>query len=490
MKKLLRALLLGLVFPVAALAVTNGDNPFTPYTSTNAISVSNVASTGIQPSTAGNCTQYKLENAGTVDVWVAFGTASTNAAQIPTAGVPKSSTLVRAGATQVVTQIPNAYVSAITASGTATLYVACGTGLGDATAAAVTVISAPAPSGTSDVNIVQTGGVTQLRGAGAVGTGSERIAVGQDTTTIAGSAPGTAGTASSNVVTVQGVASMTPVADNVTQVNGSAVTLGTGAASANTPRVAVASDSAITVNTNSLAGADAKSNTVTNIGNVFDYPSVYNGATWDRMRGDTLGTWVEGNVAIDAPATANPMLMGGRASSAIPTGISANGDAQALWLNVNGAAVTASFSQSTAQADSVSNTISSPTGSGGSLLYQPTLPMVFNGTTWDRVRGNTTGTNVQGATGGNPIGVRGGNSTLNGSADASVKSGAGDLVGIFVASSTSCTIKLWDNTAASGTILVNTFSAGAATWYPLPFHFGTGLYIDITNTCDYSISYN
>lgn len=60
-------------------------------------------------------------------------------------------------------------------------------------------------------NIKQVNGVTTLAGAGAVGTGSIRVAVGQDTTTIAGSAPGTAGSASANVVTVQGVASMTPV---------------------------------------------------------------------------------------------------------------------------------------------------------------------------------------------------------------------------------------------------------------------------------------
>lgn len=63
------------------------------------------------------------------------------------------------------------------------------------------------PSGTQDVNLVQTGGVTQLRGAGAAGTGSERVAVGQDTTTIAGSAPGTAATPSANVLSMVGVAS-------------------------------------------------------------------------------------------------------------------------------------------------------------------------------------------------------------------------------------------------------------------------------------------
>lgn len=60
-------------------------------------------------------------------------------------------------------------------------------------------------------NTKQVNGVTTLAGAGAVGTGSQRVAVGQDATTIAGSAPGTAGTASPNVVTVQGAAAMTPI---------------------------------------------------------------------------------------------------------------------------------------------------------------------------------------------------------------------------------------------------------------------------------------
>jgi hypothetical protein len=88
-----------------------------------------------------------------------------------------------------------------------------------------------------------------------------------------------------------------------------------------------------------------------------------------------------------------------------------------------------------------------------------------------------------------PITATGGRSTLNGSTSQSVKASAGRLTGIFVASSTSGTIKLWDNTAASGTVLVNTFSATAATWYPLPFAFGTGLYITVGGTIDYTVSY-
>lgn len=94
---------------------------------------------------------------------------------------------------------------------------------------------------------------------------------------------------------------------------------------------------------------------------------------------------------------------------------------------------------------------------------------------------------VTGANGSFP--VTGGASTLNGSSSQQVKGSAGSLIGIFVASSSSGTIKLWNNTAASGTVLVNTFSAAAATWYPLPFPFSTGLYITVGGTIDYSISY-
>lgn len=85
--------------------------------------------------------------------------------------------------------------------------------------------------------------------------------------------------------------------------------------------------------------------------------------------------------------------------------------------------------------------------------------------------------------------VAGGRFKLQGTTSQQVSATRGALVGIFVASSTSCTIKLWDNTAASGTVLVDTFSAAAATWYPLPFTFGTGLYLTVGGTCSYTVSY-
>lgn len=90
---------------------------------------------------------------------------------------------------------------------------------------------------------------------------------------------------------------------------------------------------------------------------------------------------------------------------------------------------------------------------------------------------------------GGTVPVSGGESYLNGSTSQLVKTGTGKLLGIFVASSSSGTIKLWDNTSAATTVLVNTFSATAATWYPLPYKFATGLYITVGGTIDYSVSY-
>lgn len=60
-------------------------------------------------------------------------------------------------------------------------------------------------------NITQINTTTALSGAGATGAGSLRTTAAQDTTTIAGSAPGTAGTPSPNVVSIQGVSGGTAV---------------------------------------------------------------------------------------------------------------------------------------------------------------------------------------------------------------------------------------------------------------------------------------
>ncbi len=68
-----------------------------------------------------------------------------------------------------------------------------------------TIGSVTQASGPWSENLTQINSVSILTGVGAVGTGCQRFAIGQDVTTIAGAAPGTAGTPSANVVSIQGV---------------------------------------------------------------------------------------------------------------------------------------------------------------------------------------------------------------------------------------------------------------------------------------------
>lgn len=113
------------------------------------------------------------------------------------------------------------------------------------------------PGTTNGISIVGVNGATALAGTGAVGTGAQRVAIGTDTATIAGSSPGTAGSASANVVTVQGVASMTKLlvtpdsialpanqSVNTAQVNGVTTLTGTGATGTGAQRVTVSTDQA------------------------------------------------------------------------------------------------------------------------------------------------------------------------------------------------------------------------------------------------------
>lgn len=74
-----------------------------------------------------------------------------------------------------------------------------------------------------------------------------------------------------------------------------------------------------------------------------------------------------------------------------------------------------------------------------------------------------------------------GDAFLSMSATGAVKSGAGRLTGFLCTASTSGTVKLWDNTAGSGTVLVETMSVSAGQFYPCPASFSTGLYATISS---------
>lgn len=81
---------------------------------------------------------------------------------------------------------------------------------------------------------------------------------------------------------------------------------------------------------------------------------------------------------------------------------------------------------------------------------------------------------------------------LNGTTSQAIKSAAGTLYGIVVNSHTSGTIKLWDNTAGSGTVLLNTITLTAGPNFinfPSGISFNTGLFITVGGTIDYTILY-
>ena len=76
------------------------------------------------------------------------------------------------------------------------------------------------------------------------------------------------------------------------------------------------------------------------------------------------------------------------------------------------------------------------------------------------------------------------------SASALIKTGAGRVKGFMVNSHSSGTLKLWDNTSAATTVLLNTitFAAGSGLMFNLPdVEFSTGLYATIGGTADITI---
>ena len=75
-------------------------------------------------------------------------------------------------------------------------------------------------------------------------------------------------------------------------------------------------------------------------------------------------------------------------------------------------------------------------------------------------------------------------------ASALVRTGATTLKGFFVSSTTAGTIKIWDNTAASGTVLIDTITPTNLGWYDCGnLSAGTGVYVTLGGTISVTISY-
>lgn len=106
-------------------------NAFTKLGNTVAFLANTAAPTAVQAvSTTLGGNQYRIINAGSVTVFLGYGTtssdASNNAAVITSTGL---SYPLLAGTDEILTFQPNAYFTGITASGNATVYISPGDGL-------------------------------------------------------------------------------------------------------------------------------------------------------------------------------------------------------------------------------------------------------------------------------------------------------------------------------------------------------------------------
>jgi len=107
---------------------------------------------------------------------------------------------------------------------------------------------------------------------------------------------------------------------------------------------------------------------------------------------------VEGSDAPDASITQNPILVGGRASSALPTAVNADGDAVAQWLLRTGAGVVAQIPHIGLNADPYTLTSKSAqytTAQTGVALWTPTAGKKLAITSYQIQVGETTAGTAQ-----------------------------------------------------------------------------------------------
>ena len=108
-----------------------GTQAFTKLGNTVAFTANTAAPTPVQAvSTTLGGNQYRIINAGTVTVFLGYGSsasdASNNAAVVTTTG---PSLPLLPGTDEILTFVPNAYFTGITSSGSAQVYISPGDGL-------------------------------------------------------------------------------------------------------------------------------------------------------------------------------------------------------------------------------------------------------------------------------------------------------------------------------------------------------------------------
>jgi hypothetical protein len=113
---------------------------------------------------------------------------------------------------------------------------------------------------------------------------------------------------------------------------------------------------------------------------------------WKRVRGNESGLFVQGNITNDAADSGNPVKIGGKAS--IGGEFVADGDRVDAWFNQGGALHVAGFTVN--PTDATANELISLNGPSGEVgVPVGTMPFVYNGATWDRLRGTTEGVGLR-----------------------------------------------------------------------------------------------
>lgn len=244
--------------------------------------------------------------------------------------------------------------------------------------------------------------------------------------------------------------------------------------------------------TGTVNGADGLSNTF-NALNFIARSTVFNGSTWDRLAGNTSGLYAQGNVADAATDAGNPIKVGAKYNATRPT--YTDGQRGDLQIGSRGSLriqLAAADSNST-HAQGADNTDAAAVSATVDKYQLLTRNTVYNGTSWDRMRGDTTGVYVQeraSATGGYTPGKLISAASTNAT---SVKASAGTL-GYITASNINAAaryLKIYNKATAPtvGTdtpvavFLIPGNTAGAGTNIPLPpqgMALGTGIAFAIT----------
>lgn len=201
----------------------------------------------------------------------------------------------------------------------------------------------------------------------------------------------------------------------------------------------------------------------------------------------TAASQAQGNIASGATDSGNPVKIGGVYNSALPTFTTGQrGDFQigsrgGVHVNLYTPDSSLPIAVTSAPADGASN------ASVGYIFH--VRGQVFNGSTWDRARGDTTGAYVveqASAVGGYSF------SNLKANATTTVKSGAGKLHSISInTKGITNTVTVYDNTAGSGTTIATIDSTLGQASFMFDLAFATGLTIVIAGgtAADITVTY-